>query len=207
MTDNMPPRHSFRNGAIACVGIFTIISLLAFSSFNLGVLLALGSFGSTSVLLFTFPENHFSQPRSIIGGHFICSAIGMLALHLFGQTWWALGLAVAVATAIMMLTRTVHPPAGSNPIIVFFAMPHWDFLLFPTLFGALAMVLVGLIYHRTCRRQYPLYWLNDTNTPLKSRLMGVMPQTTDLGNQVRIQPVEQAEIQAKKASSLNVIKM
>lgn len=200
----MPPQYSFRNGVIACVGIFSVIGILAFSSFNLGVLLALGSFGSTSVLLFAFPENHFSQPRSIIGGHFICSAVGMLALYLFGQTWWALALAVAVATAIMMLTRTVHPPAGSNPIIVFFAMPQWSFLFFPTLFGAITMVLVGLIYHRSCRRPYPLYWLGTRKMQPESRLMEVMAQTTDLENQAPIAQVNEAEPTSIKASGANM---
>lgn len=154
-----PPRQSLRTGAIACLGIFAGISVLAYGSFDLGVLLALGSFGSTSVLLFLFPENHFSQPRSILGGHFISTAAGLLAMLVFGKTWWALGLAVAGATAVMMVTRTVHPPAGSNPIIVFLALPGWDFLLFPTLFGAIALVASGWAYHRSCQRNYPLYWL------------------------------------------------
>jgi CBS-domain-containing membrane protein len=154
-----PPRPSLRAGLTACLGIFFGISVLAFFSFNLHLLLALGSFGSTSVLLFAFPESHFSQPRSIIGGHFISTAVGLAALLVFGKTWWALGLAVAAAAALMMLTRTVHPPAGSNPIIVFLGLPGWDFLLFPTLFGAIALVASGWLYHRACKREYPLYWL------------------------------------------------
>jgi CBS-domain-containing membrane protein len=154
-------RRNVRSGVTACVGVFIVIAVLAFSSFNLGILLALGSFGSSSVLLFAFPENNFSQPRSIIGGHFISSAIGMLALYLLGPTWWALALAVAFSTAAMMVTGTIHPPAGSNPIIVFFAAPHWSFLLFPTLVGAIALVSVGLLYHGACRRRYPAYWWKD----------------------------------------------
>ena len=84
MTHFVPPRPSLRSGVVACLGIFLGIGALAYSSFNLSVLLALGSFGSTSVLLFSFPENHFSQPRSIIGGHFISSAVGLIVLQWFG---------------------------------------------------------------------------------------------------------------------------
>ncbi|WP_222612353.1 HPP family protein [Undibacterium flavidum] len=153
------PRHSLRNGVVACVGVFSIIGILSYCSFQLGVLLALGSFGSSAVLLFTFPENHFSQPRSLVGGHFICTLVALLVLSFAGHHWWALAIAVALATAIMMLTRTLHPPAGSNPIIVFLAMPDWQFLFFPTLFGAMMMVLVAWFYHRACRRSYPLYWI------------------------------------------------
>src|SRR3954469_8471116 len=101
MASSAPPRYPFRQGVIACLGIFIVIGVLAFFSFNLEILLALGSFGSTSVLLFAFPENHFSQPRSIVGGHFISSAAGLLALFVFGKVWWALGLAVALSAAVM----------------------------------------------------------------------------------------------------------
>ncbi|RZJ12671.1 MAG: HPP family protein [Rubrivivax sp.] len=152
------PRFRLRSGAIACVGVFLCIGVLAFSSFNLGVLLALGSFGSSVVIVFTFPEIHFAQPRSVIGGHFICSAVGLAALAWLGPAWWSLALAAGVSCALMMLTRCMHPPAGSNPIIVFLAAPKLSFLFFPTLFGAVAMVAVAVLYHRACRRTYPAYW-------------------------------------------------
>lgn len=153
-----PPRFTPVAGVFACLGVFAVIAVLAYSSFNLGVLLALGSFGSTAVMMFTFPEIHFAQPRSVVGGHVICTAVGLAALALFGPAWWALALAAAVACALMMLARCMHPPAGSNPIIVFLVAPKWSFLVFPTLAGALTMVAVAVLYHRACRREYPVYW-------------------------------------------------
>lgn len=110
-------------------------------------------------MVFAFPDIHFAQPRSVVGGHVICTAVGLAALTLFGPAWWSLAAAAAVATALMMVTRTLHPPAGSNPIIVFLAAPKLGFLLFPTLFGAVVMVAVAVAYHRACQRQYPVYWL------------------------------------------------
>lgn len=152
------PGYTLRQATVACAGVFIAIGVLALGSFNLGVLLLLGSFGSSAVMVFGFPDIHFSQPRSVIGGHVISSAVGLAALMLLGPSWWSLALAVAAALALMMLTRTVHPPAGSNPLIVFMAMPQWGFLLFPTLAGALAMVLIGVLYHRVGARRYPVYW-------------------------------------------------
>jgi len=152
------PRYTLRQGLLACAGVFTVIAVLAVASFRLDVLLLLGSFGSTAVMVFTFPDLHFSQPRSVVGGHFICTAVGLAALALGGHNWWALATAAALSAGLMMLTRTMHPPAGSNPIIVFLAAPKWGFLLFPTLFGALTVVVVALAYHRTTRRTYPAYW-------------------------------------------------
>jgi CBS-domain-containing membrane protein len=158
LAPSQAPSYSLRTGVLACAGVFAIIGVLAFASYNLGWLLLLGSFGSSAVMVFTFPELHFSQPRSLVGGHVICTTVGLAALSLCGPSWWSLALAAAVCVALMMLTRTLHPPAGSNPIIVFLAAPKWSFVFFPTLFGALAMVLVAMAYHRATRRRYPVYW-------------------------------------------------
>lgn len=152
------PRHSLRTGVLACAGVFAAIAVLSVASFHWGTLLLLGSFGSTAVMVFTFPELHFSQPRSVVGGHVICTAVGLGALALFGATWWSLAAAAAACVALMMCTRTLHPPAGSNPLIVFLTAPKWSFLLLPTLLGAVTLVIVALAYHRATRRPYPAYW-------------------------------------------------
>jgi CBS-domain-containing membrane protein len=157
--DRVPARMPFTRGLLACLGIFIAIGCLGYCTFDLAILLALGSFGSTSILLFCFPENDFSQPRSIIGGHVMSTAVGLAAVYLCGKQWWAMGAAVSVAAALMMVTNTIHPPAGSNPLIVFLSLPSWDFLIFPTFTGAVLLVLVGLAYHRACQRPYPRYWL------------------------------------------------
>lgn len=182
MNPLQPPRHSLRNAALACTGIFIAIGLLAYCSFDLHVLLVLGSFGSSSVILFAFPDSHFAQPQSVIGGHAISSAIGLLALALCGPAWWSLALAVAISAAAMMATRTVHPPAGSNPIIVFLLMPagpDWRFLLFPTLAGSVLLVVTGVAVHRASGTRYPAYWLAGweikTGKPAERQPAAAMP--------------------------------
>jgi CBS-domain-containing membrane protein len=60
----------------------------------------------------------------------------------------------------MSLTRTVHPPAGSNPLIIMLSMPKWDFLLFPTLTGAVILVVVAVLFNNLMKgRAYPRYWI------------------------------------------------
>jgi CBS-domain-containing membrane protein len=111
------------------------------------------------VLVFGYPDVPFSQPRNVIAGHVISSLVGLAFLTAFGPQWWALSLSVGTAIAIMMLTRTVHPPAGSNPVIVFLVQPAWSFLVFPTLVGALVVVIVALVYNNLTREsRYPKYW-------------------------------------------------
>jgi len=55
---------------------------------------------------------------------------------------------VGLAIAGMLLTDTLHPPAGADPIVVVLAHATWSFLLTPVLAGVLSIVLMGIIYHR-----------------------------------------------------------
>jgi CBS-domain-containing membrane protein len=79
------------------------------------------------------PDVPFAQPANVIGGHVICALIGLITVHAFGAHAWSLGLAVGASIAAMMATRTVHPPAGFNPVIAFLGQPGWSFMLFPVL--------------------------------------------------------------------------
>jgi len=59
----------------------------------------------------------------------------------------------------MMALRIMHPPAASNPIIVFLGKAAWSFALFPALAGAILIVLVALAWNNGVRRtRYPQYW-------------------------------------------------
>lgn len=154
-----PPHLGLRVIVLGGLGGFLGIGLLALLGGSLGVLLLLGSFGASCVLLFGYPEAPFAQPMNVVGGHVICALIGLAALHWLGASPWSLALAVGVSIAAMMATRTVHPPAGSNPVIVFLGHPGWSFILFPVLSGALLLVLIALIYNNAVRKTpYPHYW-------------------------------------------------
>lgn len=141
------------------LGGFSAIGALALLSNSLEVMLLLGSFGASCVLIFGYPDAPFAQPMNVIGGHAICTVIGLAALHWLGPQPWSLALAVGCAIAAMMATRTVHPPAGSNPVIVFLGHSGWGFLLFPAISGALVLVLIGWLYNNAVRKTpYPQYW-------------------------------------------------
>lgn len=139
-------------------GFLAMATVAAFTDYTASALL-LGSFGASCVLVFGYPDVPFSQPRNVIAGHFISSLTGLLSLSVFGAHWWVVALAVGLAIMLMMLTRTVHPPAGSNPVIIFLTQPAWGFLLFPTLVGAVLLVAVALLYNNATRDgKYPKYW-------------------------------------------------
>ena len=155
----LPPQPALKVVALAWMGGFLAIAAVAALTDFLSVALVLGSFGASCVLVFGYPDVPFSQPRNVVSGHVISSLVGLIFLTVFGPHWWAVALAVGTAIALMMLTRTVHPPAGSNPVIVFLLQPAWVFLLFPTLAGALVLVAVALVYNNATRKaKYPKYW-------------------------------------------------
>jgi CBS-domain-containing membrane protein len=83
--------------------------------------------------------------------------IGLLLLHLVGTHSWSLGLA-GLAIVCMQLTKTVHPPAGADPIVVMLAGAQWSFILTPVLLGCLIIVAVGYCFHRIFRNTYPKQW-------------------------------------------------
>ncbi|HET6195797.1 MAG TPA: HPP family protein [Acetobacteraceae bacterium] len=121
--------------------------------------LMLASFGASCVLLFGYPESHLSQPRNTIGGHLIAAAVGLGAVALMGDHWTAMAVAVATAIALMKLTGTVHPPAGSTAIIAVHLHPEWSFLVLPVLSGAALLVVLAAMYNNVIEhRRYPLYW-------------------------------------------------
>lgn len=125
-----------------------------------GYPLQMAPFGASCVLAFGLPDSPLAQPRSIIGGHLVATLVGLLVLHTVGDGWAAAAVAVGLALALMQLTRTVHAPAGADPLVVLASHAGADFLLTPVLAGSAAIVLVALLVNNVRqRRSYPRYWL------------------------------------------------
>ena len=155
----IPPRPAIKHIILTWCGSLLFIALLALTTDWLSISLLLGSLGASCVLVFGYPEAPFSQPRNVLAGHCLSAFIGLLFLHFLGSDWWVLALAVSTSIALMMLLRIVHPPAGSNTIIVFLTSAGWDFLLFPVFSGATLIILFALVYNNIAhKKNYPLYW-------------------------------------------------
>ncbi|MFD1218442.1 MULTISPECIES: HPP family protein [Microbulbifer] len=142
-------------GAMLCITTLSSLGSAVQSSIWL-----MAPFGATMVILFGLPESPLAQPRNIIVGHMLTTAIGLSVAAFAGVTPWSMGLAVGLAVSLMLLTNTTHPPAGANPLVVMLAGEHWDFLLMPVAAGAALIVAFGVLYHRLISgQQYPKRWL------------------------------------------------
>jgi len=122
--------------------------------------LLVASLAASSLLIFGFPDSAFSQPRNFLGGNFISAFIGLALFHLIGTPWWGVAVATGLATAAMMMSDTLHPPAAANPLIIYTLHSGWSFLVFPNLGGEIVVLGVALLYHRFTRKErYPHYWI------------------------------------------------
>ena len=148
---------------IAILAYITFQSILAGT--NYGLWLA-ASFGSSVVVVFGYPDNEFAQPKNVLLGHLLCAFIGILFVTLFKISqdrtifFLAIGIAVGLSVMLMMALKITHPPAGGNTIVVMLAQDSFQFLLFPIMFGAVTIIIGGVIYNRfILKKKYPLKWL------------------------------------------------
>ena len=141
------------------LGGFLAITLLGLAGKEIHQTVLIAPFGASCVLLFAAPESPFAQPRNLVGGHLLTASVGMAMLWLFGNGIWSIGLAVGLVIALMELTRTVHPPAGANPIVIMLAgKTALSFLFTPILLGVLILLALALLVNNLGTRRWPLRW-------------------------------------------------
>jgi len=128
----------------AGVGASLSIALLSYGDTQVpSLVLLMAPFGATTVLVFGLPDSPLAQPKNVIWGHLITAFIGVFFSQVIGVTPITLAIATGLAVSVMLLTKTTHPPAGANPLLIMLTGQTWSFLLTPVLFGAVVIVLVG----------------------------------------------------------------
>lgn len=108
----------------------------------------LASLGGSSVFLFGLTRAPAAQPRALFGGHLGGAAMGIACAQGLGSGLPAYAAAVALALGLMLLTRTVHPPAGANPVLMVHAQAGWGALLDPVLLGVATLAAVAAVWSR-----------------------------------------------------------
>ena len=77
--------------------------------------------------------------------------VGLLVLQLTGPGPWAAAVAVGLAMVAMHATRTFHPPAGIDPLVVVVNDMPWTFLIAPVGVGALLLAAFAFAWHNLLR--------------------------------------------------------
>jgi hypothetical protein len=123
--------------------------------------------GAAAVLEFYAIESPLAQPRNAVLGQVLAALVGVGVAKLFQLSdrfdeirWLGGALACASATAVMALTKTVHPPAGATALlaVVDRDVAHLGWYLLPVmLLGSGLMLAVALLLNNV-ERQFPVYW-------------------------------------------------
>ena len=139
----MKKYESMLLGALGATLGIVLLQVLSETS-NIALLVA--PFGATFVLVFALPESPLVKPRNIIGGYLIATVIGLVFYQLLGNTLVSLGLAFGISFVLMQLTKTLHPPAGSIPLLIMFSEPDWSFVITPVLLGVILILVYEKFY-------------------------------------------------------------
>ncbi|KAF1974607.1 HPP-domain-containing protein [Bimuria novae-zelandiae CBS 107.79] len=134
----------------------------------------IASFGASAVLEYNAIRSPLGQPRNALLGHTFSTIIGVSITKLFlyhsefeKVRWIAGAISCGVASAVMLLTGTVHPPGGASAVLAA-TSPEitemgWYFVGL-VMWGTTLMLIVGLVINNI-QRQFPMYWW----TPLPLR--------------------------------------
>lgn len=151
-------------GAVIGVGTCGYLSAHYFEPRDLTLII--GSFGASAVLVYAAIKSPLAQPRNLVGGHIIAGIIGVACYKLFGGTIWIAGaLAASLAIVAMLLTKTLHPPAGATALIAVIGGEKIHDLGFlyafiPAGLGAFILLIIALLVNNLSKnRRYPEYWL------------------------------------------------
>ena len=135
------------------IGVLTILTYKS----TLGYFIA-GSFGSSMVLLFGFPESPFAQPKNVFFGHLCTAIVGVIFVNFVPlPIYMNIALGVGAGVFFMILLNIVHPPAGGNPIMVIIGSASYDYLINPIIFGCIIILLLAILINKfLLKKNYPL---------------------------------------------------
>ncbi|WP_097063652.1 HPP family protein [Sphingomonas guangdongensis] len=156
---------SARERAIACLGAALCIgataALCALVPGVSGTLPAIAApLGASAVLVLAVPSSPLAQPWPVIGGNVVSSLVGVLVARVVPGQALAAGVAVGAAIGVMSLLRCLHPPGGAAALTAVIGGPAvqsagFGFALAPMAGNSLALVALGLAFHRLTGRSYP----------------------------------------------------
>ena len=85
--------------------------------------------------------------------------IGILCYQIFGDALWVSVTALVFTMILMVMTRTIHPPAGANPLIMVYHHAGFLSVFTPVGAGVLTLFFVAMAWSRLRPgKKYPIRW-------------------------------------------------
>jgi len=145
--------QKYKNIFISAFGAFLCMFLIAyFNSIDSTNVWLIPPFGASLVLVMAAHESPLASPRNVFFGHVLSASSGVLMFYFLGNTALSIALGLGFAISLMMLTKTVHPPAGANPVIAVLGAKTFEFVIMPVAIGASFIVIFALLYNKIWKR-------------------------------------------------------
>lgn len=168
-TSKSPPAVGAFEVLWSWIGAFLGIAGVSLINYKLLVgtdlVMIIGSFGASAVLIYGAIKSPLAQPRNFIGGHVLSAIIGVACYKIFySHMWLAASVAVATAIAVMHITKTLHPPGGATALIAVIGSQKihglgFLYAIIPVGVGAAIMLVVALLVNNIPKnRRYPEFW-------------------------------------------------
>jgi CBS-domain-containing membrane protein len=169
-TTKSPPSVSIEEILWSWIGAFIGIGIVAYLNYSrfehTDLVMIVGSFGASAVLIYGAIKSPLAQPRNLMGGHIISAIIGVTSYNLMHDYMWlASALAVATSIAVMHATKTLHPPGGATALIAVIGGEKihnlgYLYAIIPAGAGAAIMLVIALIVNNIPqKRRYPEFWM------------------------------------------------
>eukprot|EP01090_Pellita_catalonica_P011082 TRINITY_DN2256_c0_g2_i1.p1 TRINITY_DN2256_c0_g2~~TRINITY_DN2256_c0_g2_i1.p1 ORF type:complete len:394 (-),score=54.21 TRINITY_DN2256_c0_g2_i1:40-1161(-) len=156
-----PMLHAFFTFIGAFIGIcivFAIHQHLLLPKDYHGVI---GSMGASAVLVYGAPSADLAQPYNMMVGNTIGAVVGVCCYQVFGHDlrWLAAGLAVALTTVLMHVTKSLHPPGGATALVACISEENFIFIIAPVWMGFGILLIVAFVVNNfAVTRSYPKWW-------------------------------------------------
>lgn len=168
-TTKSPPVAGLTEIIWSWIGAFLGMAVVAYINYNIigetDLIMVIGSFGASAVLIYGAIKSPLAQPRNFVGGHVISAIIGVTSFQmLHSHMWFSASVAVATAIAVMHLTKTLHPPGGATALIAVIGSQKvhalgYQYVIIPVGLGAVIMLIVALLVNNIPKnRRYPEFW-------------------------------------------------
>jgi len=165
-----PPRVSLFEMVWSWIGAFAGIAAVAYINYHFlsetDLVMVIGSFGASAVLIYGAIRSPLAQPRNFLGGHILSALIGVTAYKcLAWELWLASAVAVDTAIFVMHATKTLHPPGGATALIAVIGSQKihdlgYLYAIVPAGLGAVAMLIIALLINNIPKqRRYPEFWI------------------------------------------------
>tara|TARA_B100001094_G_scaffold55006_1_gene50577 strand:+ start:432 stop:893 length:462 start_codon:yes stop_codon:yes gene_type:complete len=148
-----PMPKNLRNIFISCFGAFLCMFLIAhLNTIDESNTWLIPPFGASLVLVMAVSDSPLASPRNVFFGHILSAASGVLVFYFLGESPLSIALGLSLAIMIMILTKTIHPPAGANPVIAIVGAESFEFVIMPVAIGAAFIAIYALVYNKFMKR-------------------------------------------------------